>query len=78
MATYKASPGYAVMVGDKTVRFGWRGDYVTNDPAEIAVLDGLVPKWVSKVDEPMPKPEPEVEPEPPKPPARSNRRQAGK
>lgn len=54
MAKYKASPGYAVQVGKKTIKFGWLGDYETNAAAEITALDALSPKWIKKVDEPNP------------------------
>ncbi|MCU6709351.1 hypothetical protein M6D81_11595 [Paenibacillus sp. J5C_2022] len=51
MAKYKASPGYVVAVGNKTVRFDYHGECKTDDAAEIKILDGLVPKWVTKVSD---------------------------
>jgi len=71
MATYKATPGYSVAVGDNSVRFDWLGEYVTEDPAEIAVLDALAPTWIAKVSEEV------AEEEDVKPAART-RKPAGK
>ena len=64
MAVYKATPHYAVAINGKTVRFDWRGEYKTDDAAEVAVLDGLSPKWITKVVEASPKLERKVESEP--------------
>ncbi|MHA7962874.1 preprotein translocase subunit YajC [Paenibacillus sp. CAU 1782] len=56
MAAYKAAPKYTVSTGGKTIVFDWLGAYVTIDPDEIAALDRLVPKWITKeVDEAAPK-----------------------
>jgi len=52
LAKYKAAPFYVVNTGESDVKFDWLGEYVTNKADEIAVLNGLVPKWISKVDEP--------------------------
>jgi len=52
MAVYKAQPGYSVTYGkgedENTVRFNYFGEYETGVAAEIAALDALVPKWITK------------------------------
>ncbi|GIQ63712.1 hypothetical protein PACILC2_22800 [Paenibacillus cisolokensis] len=69
MAKYKASPNYAIQFGNKTIKFGWLGDYETEDAAEIKALDALVPHWIKRVDEPKPEvnviPDEEEKPEKP-------------
>ncbi|EMT54719.1 hypothetical protein I532_03905 [Brevibacillus borstelensis AK1] len=69
MAQYKAHPAYAVNVGGRTIHFDYFGQYRTDDPKEIAVLDALCPTWIKRVDEPEPKTE---EPEAPAKPARKS------
>lgn len=69
MAQYKAQPFYAVEVGDHTLVFDFFGQYSTDDPKEIVVLDALCPVWVKRVDKPEPKTE---EPEAPVKPARKS------
>lgn len=65
MAKYIATPGYTVAIDEeKTVRFGYHGDYETDDAAEITILDGLAPTWITKVDDGSKPEEPKAEPEP--------------
>ncbi|WP_036709624.1 hypothetical protein [Paenibacillus pinihumi] len=51
MVTYQGPSHYAVDIEGKTVRFNWFGEYSTEDAVEIAVLDGLAPKWITRVSE---------------------------
>lgn len=51
MAQYKAHPLYAVNIGGRTLHFDYFGQYSTDDPKEIAVLDALCPTWIKRVDE---------------------------
>lgn len=72
MATYKARPLYEVKVGKRTVVFDYFGSFETEDASVIAALDGLVPAYIQRIDEPEPvapdEPEQSVAPkaEPPK------------
>ncbi|WP_051236407.1 hypothetical protein [Paenibacillus pinihumi] len=51
MVTYQGPSHYAVDIEGKTVRFNWFGEYRTEDEAEIAVLDELAPKWITRISE---------------------------
>lgn len=68
MAKYQAAPFYEVDSGDVRIKFDFFGAYATDKADEIAVLDGLCPVWIKRVDEPS-KPE---EPEAPAKPARKS------
>jgi len=64
MHAYKAAAGYEVKYGADVIRFDVHGDYSTDKAEEVAVLDSLVPTWITKVSEPEPKKEtkqPEVQ-----------------
>jgi hypothetical protein len=67
MAAYKAAPKYTISAGGKTIVFDWLGTYVTNDPDEIAALDRLVPRWITKSTDEEKSEITEVEPKPPAP-----------
>lgn len=54
MATYKARPFYEVKVGKRTVVFDYFGEHKTEDAGVIAALDGLVPAYIQRIDEPEP------------------------
>lgn len=52
MAKYKAKPEYEISVDSgENIVFDKRGYYETDDKNKIAILDGLVPKYVEKVDD---------------------------
>lgn len=52
MAAYKARPFYEVKVGKRTVVFDYFGEYRTENVSVIAALDGLVPAYIQRIDEP--------------------------
>lgn len=51
MITYQARPFYEVKIGKRTLSFDYHGIYETEDTAEIAVLDGLVPEYIRRTDD---------------------------
>lgn len=53
MPKYKATPGYDVEDAAKGVRvkFDSVGEYETSEKAEIEVLDGLAPRYVTKLED---------------------------
>lgn len=70
MAIYKCLPNYVYARAGVKIRFNLDGAYETNDPAEIALLDGLAPFiQAEKAETPAKdvKPEEPTEPEDSKP-----------
>lgn len=60
MAKYKGQPEYSVTIDEHfSVVFDKFGFYETTDKDEIKTLDGLVPRYIKKVQESA-KPEPET------------------
>lgn len=51
MATYKAAPHYSVHHKGGNLKFDHVGLYETSDEGEIAVLNGLCPRYLICVDE---------------------------
>lgn len=70
MAKYESAPNYTVKYGEekrKIIDFNPYGKYETNDKAEIAVLNGLCPKYVTCVEAEkpaQPKQQPASKPKP--------------
>lgn len=79
MVKYKAEPRYTVRSDDIRIAFNHVGEYETNNAAEIEVLDGLVPRYVRKVDDGKPAEKPKSEPKPePKPESTLKNKSGGK
>lgn len=58
MAKYKGPQKYSVTINEKkTAVFDHKGEYETEDKAEIDALDALTPTWIKRIDEPKSEPE---------------------
>lgn len=66
MAKFKAAPYYSVHYKAGKINFDHTGTYETTDEGEIAVLNGLCPRYLICVDEPKAevKQEPKAEEKP--------------
>lgn len=63
MARYKSEPKYMVRNDDIRITFDYAGEYETDNAAEIKILDGLVPRYMRKVDDESPRVDPETKPD---------------